>query len=588
MNNSFNRLKANTGNVFKSPNRGDLGGLNKILAILCLIVSISSCTDFLNYDETSSYSEEEVFTIYSRATQMGTNVYSYLESDFGSVSSAMRAAGCDEAEYVWPSSNVHTFYNGTWSAINTVDDKWANFYKGIRAANLFLEKGVGQTFEENKYQSGYDKAMLKYNNLQYEVRFLRAYFYFELIKRYGGVPLITKVLSEQEANSVTRDSYETVSNFIVSECTEISKFLPKAYDATYDSETGRVTRATALALKSRLLLYNASKLHNPSSENEKWVEAAKAAKALIDSAVVYKINSLIAYDKIPNNIALPELIFACREANSGNFEKLNYPIGFEGGNTGTVPTQNLVDAYEMKRSGNPIDGTYFNWNDPSQAAAPYTYRDPRLAFTVVLNNTLWAYDERVEAWEGGNSGLPKSGATPSGYYLKKYVDKNISFKPSGVTTSRHVWVLFRYAEVLLNYAEAMNEAFATPTYKDATFTLSAVEAINLVRKRSGVALLAIPTTINKDDFRAKVRNERRVELAFEDHRFWDIRRWMIGPETVAIKRTKIEKMNTTPVTFTYSTYTTTDRVWDDKMYYYPIPLSEIYKNRNLTQNPGWE
>jgi len=560
----------------------------KILSLLCLIVSLSSCTDFLSYDETSSYDEDQVFTVYSRSTQMATNVYSYLDSDFGSVGSAMRGAGTDEAEYVWPSSNVHTFYNGTWSAINTVDDVWAINYKGIRAANLFLEKGVGQTFEENKYQSGYDKAMKKYDNLQYEVRFLRAYFYFELMKRYGGVPLITKVLNEQEANSLSRETYDKISEFIVSECDEAAKFLPKTYDANYDLETGRVTRTTALALKSRVLLYGASKLHNPTSENQKWIDAAKAAKAIIDSAVVYKVNQLIGYDKIPNNIALPELIFARREANSGTFEALNYPIGFEGGKSGTVPTQNLVDAYEIKRTGNALDGTYFNWNDPTQTANPYINRDPRLGFTVVLNNTLWAYDERVEAFTGGNSGLPKSGATTTGYYLKKYLDKNISFKPSGTTSSRHVWVIFRYAEILLNYAEAMNEAFATPSYKDATFTLSAIEAINLVRKRTGVALIAIPTTISKEDFRTKIRNERRVELAFEDHRFWDIRRWMIGPETVAIKRTKIEKNNTTPVTFTYSTYTTTDRVWDDKMYYYPIPLSEIYKNRNLLQNKGWE
>lgn len=587
MNNSLNRHNAIREIVFKFPSRVNLKGFSKIILLLSLIFSVSSCSDFLNYDETSSYSEDQVFTVYSRATQMATNVYSYLDSDFGSVSNAMRACGTDEAEYVWPSSNVHTFYNGTWSAINTVDDVWTHYYRGIRAANLFLEKGVGQTFEENKYQSGYEKAMLKYNNLQYEVRFLRAYFYFELIKRYGGVPLVTKVMTEQEANNVSRESYEKVVEFIVGECDDVAKYLPRTYDASYDLETGRVTRATALALKSRLLLYSASKLHNPTNDSQKWSDAAKAAKVLIDSAVLYKINQLIAYDKIPNNIALPELIFARREANSGNFERLNFPIGFEGGNSGTVPTQNLVDAYEMKRSGNPIDGTYFDWNDPTQTANPYVNRDPRLNFTVVLNNTLWAYSERVEAWIGGNSGQPKAGATTTGYYLKKYVDPNVSFKPSGVSNSRHVWVIFRYAEVLLNYAEAMNEAFASPNYKDATFTMSAVEAINLVRRRSGVLLTALPISINKDDFRAKVRNERRVELAFEDHRFWDIRRWMIGPETVAIKRTRIENNNTTPPSFTYSTYTTTERVWEDKYYFYPIPQSEIYKNKNLIQNPDW-
>jgi hypothetical protein len=247
----------------------------------------------------------------------------------------------------------------------------------------------------------------------------------------------------------------------------------------------------------------------------------------------------------------------------------------------------LVDAYEVKKSGSPLDGTAFDWNNATLTANPYANRDPRLALTVVLNNTTWADNQVVQTWEGGNSGLPKSGASKTGYYLKKYMDKTISFQPSGTTSTRHVWVVFRYAEVLLNYAEAMNEAFSNPNYTDATFTLSAVDAINKVRKRTGVSLIAIPISINTSDFRTKVRNERMVELAFEDHRFWDIRRWMIGPQTTAIKRTKIVKNATTGV-FTYSTYTTTDRIWDEKMYYYPIPLSEIYKNRNLTQNPGWE
>lgn len=560
----------------------------KILFMSFLLVAVFSCNnDFLSYDETSSYTEEQVFTVYSRATQMATNIYAYMRSDFGSVGNAMRAAGCDEAEYVWPSSAVHTFYNGTWSSMNTVDDVWAQYYKGIRAANLFLAKGAIQTFEENKYQSDYAKNMLKFKNLQYEVRFLRAYFYFELIKRYGGVPLVTKVLTEAEANSVKRDSYDAVSQFIVNECDTAAKYLPKFYDTSYDLETGRATRMAALALKARVLLYGASKLHNNPVVTQKWVDAAKAAKALIDSASVYKINTFVAYDKIPNNIALPELIYARREANSGTFESLNYPVGFVGGNSGTCPTQNLVDAYEVKKSGSPLDGTAFDWTNATLTASPYSNRDPRLAFTVVLNNTKWADNQTVEAWEGGNSGQPKSGATKTGYYLKKYVDKTISFQPSGTTSTRHVWVVFRYAEVLLNYAEAMNEAFASPTYKDGTFTLSAVEAINLVRKRTGVSLIAIPNTITTDDFRAKVRNERMVELAFEDHRFWDIRRWMIGPQTTAIKRTKIVKDPNTGA-FTYTTYTTNDRVWDDKMYYYPIALSEIYKNRNLEQNPGWE
>lgn len=559
---------------------------------MCAVVIFSSCTDFLNYNESSSYGAADVFPVYTRASQMALNLYTYLPSDFNSVGGAMRSSGCDESEYVWPSSNIHIFFDGTWSPMNTVDDVWGYYYGAIRAANLFLQEGAGQTFDNYKYISGYDNMMLRYNNLQYEVRFLRAYFYFELLKRYGGVPLVTKVLTVDEANHLSRDTYQNVSDFIVHECDTAATHLPQFYDARYNSETGRVTKATALALKARVLLYAASDLHNQPGTNEligftsgdrtqRWKDAALAAKVLIDSGTVFKINKLYPYDKIPNNIALPELIFANRLANSGTFESLNFPIGFVGGNSGNCPTQNLVDAYEMKSTGAPFD-----WTNSSMTANPYTNRDPRLGLTVVLNNTIWIDNQVAQIWQGGVSGLPVVGATKTGYYLKKYIDKNISFQPSGVTSTRHVWVLFRYGEVLLNYAEAMNEAFGSPTYTDETFTLSAVAALNLLRSRSGLGLVPIPTTISSADFRAKVRNERMVEMAFEDQRFWDIRRWMIGDQTVAIKRTVITK---DPVSgnFTYSTTTTHERVWDNKYYFYPIAQSEIYKNPGLVQNPGW-
>ena len=564
----------------------------KIILFICTIITFSSCTDFINYNESSSYGASDVFTVYSRASQMALNIYTYLPSDFNSVGGAMRSSGCDESEYVWPSSNIHVFYDGTWSAINTVDDVWSYYYKAIRAANLFLEEGANQTFPDNQYVSGYNTMMVRYNNLQYEVRFLRALFYFELLKRYGGVPLVTKVLTPDAANQLARDSYQKVSDFIVHECDTCAANLPNFYNATYNGETGRATRAAALALKARVLLYAASDLHNQpgiselngftaGDQKQRWKDAALAAKVLIDSGAVFKINKLtVPYDKIPNNIALPELIFANRLPNSGTFESLNFPIGFVGGHTGNCPTQNLVDAYEMKSTG-----AQFDWNNPTMTSNPYSNRDPRLALTVVLNNTTWVDNQVAQIWQGGNSGLPLVGATNTGYYLKKYVDKNISFQPGGVTSTRHVWVLFRYGEVLLNYAEAMNEAFG-PNYTDGTFTLSAVAALNLLRSRPGLGLVPIPTTISQSDFRTKVRNERMVELAFEDHRFWDIRRWMIGPQTIAIKRTIITK---DPVSgnFTYSTVTTHDRKWDDKMYFYPISQAEIYKDKNLTQNPGW-
>jgi len=543
----------------------------KIIALLFVLIGLSSCSDFLNYDEVSQYTEEQVFTNFDRTKSFVTNIYSYLESDFCSIDGAMRAAGCDEAVHVWNSSNIHTFTNGTCSPLNTVDDVWAYNYKGIRAANFYLAKGTGRLFEEYKYADGYANNMLRYNNYEWEVRFLRAYFYFELVKRYGGVPLITKLLTPEEANNTARASFDECVQFIVEECDTVAKHLPISYGSDYNTETGRAPRAAAYALKSRLLLYAASKLHNPENDVEKWKAAAKAAKLVIDSAVVFKINNLQMYELITNNINCTEVIWDRREGMQGNFEKLNFPIGFEGGNTGTCPTQNLVDAYGMKT------GTY-------SLTAPYTNRDPRLDKTVVLNNTKWAYNETVEAWEGGNSGLPKTGASPTGYYLKKYLVKDVSFKPSGNTSFLHTWVMFRYGEILLNYAEAVNEVFKNPNLKDTELNKTAIEVLNLVRRRTLVLMPNIATTTTYDNFVEIVRRERFVELAFEDHRFWDIRRWMIGDKTTEIYGMKIVKDGTK---FIYTPQKIVDRVWDDKYYFYPISQAELNKNKMLKQNTGW-
>jgi len=191
----------------------------------------------------------------------------------------------------------------------------------------------------------------------------------------------------------------------------------------------------------------------------------------------------------------------------------------------------------------------------------------------------------VEAWEGGNSGLPKTGASPTGYYLKKYLVKDVSFKPSGNTSFLHTWVMFRYGEILLNYAEAVNEVFKNPNLKDTELNKTAIEVLNLVRRRTLVLMPNIATTTTYDNFVEIVRRERFVELAFEDHRFWDIRRWMIGDKTTEIYGMKIVKDGTK---FIYTPQKIVDRVWDDKYYFYPISQAELNKNKMLKQNTGWE
>lgn len=550
----------------------------RIIAILTLCsAAFVSCSDFLDYDEVSQYEESQIFSNFGRTQQFVTNIYSYLRSDFCSVDGAMRASACDEAVHVWDNSSIHTFTNGTWGPRNTVDDVWGHYYSGIRAANFYLERGTGKLFEEYMYMDGYATQMRKYRNYEYEVKFLRAFFHFELIKRYGGVPIVDRMInSDNEANSMSRNSFHDCVDFIVDECDSVAKYLPISYDVNYDSETGRVPRAAAYALKSRVLLYAASELHNPKgNENyeKRWERAALAAQEVMDLAGEFKIKTLSLYELIPNNLNCQEVIWERREGKQGNFESKNYPIGFEGGNTGTCPTQNLVDAYGMK------SGSY-NPQDPYNKN-----RDPRLNHTIAVNNSAWVYGDKLECWEGGNSGYPKVGASPTGYYLKKYINKNVDFRPGGSTAFFHSWVLFRYGEILLNYAEAVNEVVG-PNVKNSTFKKTAIETLNLIRRRTLILMPNIPSsTSDADKFRELVRNERFVELAFEDHRFWDIRRWKIGPQTTEIKGMQIIKDENG--SFEYTPRVIENRVWDDKYYLYPISQSERSKNPNLEQNPGW-
>ena len=538
-----------------------------------MVIAFFSC-DYLDYDETSYNRKDDVFADFGRTKSFLTGIYSKLPTDFNSIDGAMRSAATDEAEHVWDLSNVQKFNDGSWSAIQPLDNVWGDMYEGIRAVNLFLAESAGQDFPDERFNENYGEIMAQFAMYPYEARFLRAFFYFELIKRYRNVPLITRVLTVEEAKSVTQSSFQDVVSFIVKECDEVAAALPVDYgNFSSAKETGRATRGAALALKSRVLLYAASPLHNSANNSNLWVESAKASKAIIDAGW-YSLEA--NYSNIVNNLTSPELILEKREGDSNGFERRNFPIGFEGGNTGTCPTQNLVDAYEMIQTGLPISDPASGY-DP---IFPYTGRDPRLEKTVILNQSMWK-GQVVESFYGGANGLPKANATKTGYYLKKYVIEAVNLSPTNTTQRRHTWVLFRYGEVLLNYAEAMNEAYGPQNAS--TLGMTALEAVNLVRKRAGMP--DFPSGLSKDEFRVKIRNERRVELAFEDHRFWDVRRWMIGPQT-----TDIYAMNIALNPFggfAYEKILLEKRVYGDYMNVYPIPQAEIYKNSSLQQNAGW-
>ncbi|MFO7852744.1 MAG: RagB/SusD family nutrient uptake outer membrane protein [Bacteroidota bacterium] len=553
--------------------------MNKIknlikLSFFGLLILLTGSCEFLEYDETSYNRRADVFEDFGRTKSFLTAIYAKLPTDFNSIDGAMRSSATDEAEHVWDLSNVQKMNDGSWSAIQPLDNVWGEMYGGIRAVNLFLEDIQGQEFEDQKWNEDYQEIMEQFHMYPYEARFLRAFFYFELIKRYKDVPLITSVLTPKEAQEVTQASFDDIVAFILEECDAAAAELPDDFGSFSSAqETGRATRGAALALKARTLLYAASPLHNPSGDVTRWEDAASAAEAVINSGV-YSLEA--DYANVVNNLTSSELILGRRQGESNDFERRNFPVGYEGGNTGTCPTQNLVDAYEMAETGLPITDPASGY-DP---IFPYSGRDPRLMETVIVNNSNWK-GQAVEIFYGGANGKPKPNATKTGYYLKKYVIEAVNLEPTNTTRRIHTWVLFRLGEVLLNYAEAMNEAYGPENAADHVMT--ALAAVNMVRDRAGMP--AFPTGLTKDEFREKLRNERRVELAFEDHRFWDVRRWKIGSETTAIYAMNVGR---NPFGgFAYEKVLLENRVFEDYMNLYPIPQAEIYKNPNLEQNPEW-
>ena len=538
---------------------------------MCAGIILASC-DFLAFDESVDMTRDEVYSSFENQEAVVADVYSYLPQDFGVLDNALRESATDNALYVWSTSSVYKIYDNKWTSTNTVDDVWGNMYKGIRAANSFLENYDEDLLRRLSLNEGYKEEMEKYRMYPYEVRALRAFYYFELAKRYGDVPLVKRTLDADEANTLVRTPFMEVIGFIEDECTEVAKELPVDQHDFFE-ETGRVTKGMALALKARALLYAASPLYNPSGDKDLWKKAAVAAHDVIAMNVYFLPN--IDQDPLYNKdgagevLKSSQLIFERRNGDSDTFERNNLPIGFEGGQSGNTPTQNLVDAFEMA-TGEP-----FSWDNPDHAAAPYDNRDPRFYKTVVYHGSE-IMGETVDVSEGGKNGLPQEGATETGYYLRKYINETVSLNPDNPNLKAHHFIIFRYAEILLNYAEAAAELVGPDAVPEGC-TLTAREALNQVRTAAGMP----GVEDSGDAFMTRVRNERRVELAFEDHRFWDIRRWKIGDVVEDVYGVKVSP------TGEYTKYLVRNRIWDDKMYFYPIPKDEINKNPGLGQNEGW-
>lgn len=552
---------------------------NICFGIVCATL-LPACADKMDYHEYTNYEKDYVFTDFGRTAGFVNNIYSYLDSDLPGLTSL--ASACDEAEMALTYSSVLDFTNGNWSALNS-KSMW-EYYMAIRAANYFLKETKGLDFYDLRFTQDYQAQMNRFNRYQYEVRLLRAYYYFVLVRAYGDVPFTTEVLTEAEANSIFRTPAHEVFDFILSECDAVAAELPVAYSGmdndaaggTSNPETGRVTRGTALALKARAALYRASRLFNESQDKNLWKEAAIANLEVINYCAGNGIK-LGKYTDIwgTDNYKASEVIFARRVGDTNSPEWYNFPVGMENGNSGNCPTQTLVDAYEMQNGGEP------------DANKPYAGRDPRLKMTIAVNGDEWpaTNPNPLETYIGGRNAAPISYATPTGYYLKKYLDGSTDISDSqGTGGKRHSWVTFRLGEFFLNYAEAIYQYTGSSDAKAEGLTMTAREAVNKVRSRSDVKMPGFPEGMSGSEFWTRYKRERMVELAFEGHRFWDVRRWKEGGVT-SILRMEITKNGDD--SFSYKKVSKS-LVWDDKMYLFPIPDSEIRKNPNLTQNSGWE
>ena len=567
--------------------------IKNILNLAAAAVVLASCADKMEYKEYSVYDEDYVKTTFARAAGLVTSVYNDLDYDFGNYSGAMLSSATDESVYSHAGNAIEKFYDGGWSATNNNDASlWTKCWRGISYANLFLDKFKDETFEEYLTDLDYKAELHQYQNLQYEARFLRAYYYFLLVRSFGGVPLINSYMEADEANKQPRVNSDEIFQFINQECTAIQDVIVEDYSNLGNlqlkskNETGRVNNLCVLALKARAALYYASPLFNTNSDKNRWQQAAQANKELIDACrnrgmkLSKDYSSLFQKDNWQNS---EECIFVRRiVAKSNSFEKYNFPIGLENAGGGNCPTQNLVDAYEMT-NGLPITDPNSGY-DPQN---PYAGRDARLAMTVAVNGEQWP-NNVLETFVGGANGQPIAYATTTGYYLKKYVNKSLTIGALNATSEQHHWVTFRLAEFYLNYAEAMLNLTGSGYETASGLNMTAAQALNTVRTRAGQPNIA--TDLTASQFEERLENERFVELAFEGHRFYDLRRWKKAGEQKyrTIKSMQITKNADGSFTYTPQSDSQTRSYWDDKMLLFPIAQSEILKSGGvLTQNEGW-
>ena len=551
-----------------------------ILLLFALMFTLFGCQDdFLNTKIDTLSTQEIINSSYSNYFKFAVTPYTFLRNEFFIVDNNLFAAITDEAEITSSNSSIRDFTQGRWNAFQNPDNYYSTYYSAIRSANYFLEiadnyKTILGSNRDTISATGklsYSEDLKNAVWFRAEAHIARAYYYFELLKRYGGVPLVTNTFNVTDNTNIARSSFDDVANFIVSEINNnVDQLQLNWRSSTYVGNDGRFSQGSAMALKSRVLLYAASPLHNPTNDVQKWLAALLAASDVVN----LKQYSLEPTATFPNYFLLnatltsKETIWAIRNAEGNSLEKNNYPIGTPGGNSGVCPSHNLVNDFEYIGTPNVTN--------------PYLNRDPRLSQYIVRQGSTWN-SRIIDNTTGGLDDMSKSNTSKTGYYLKKFLNPNLDLLNN--QTVVHNWVVFRYAEILLNYAEAMNEVYG-PDNNPNGLPYSAKQALNLVRTRSGLANV---TTTDPTTFRIAVKHERRIELAFENHRYWDLLRWKDAEIVLNQPIQGVSVTRNTDGTYSYQVQNVDTRIFDaTKMYYYPIPQSEISKSNGvLVQNPNW-
>ena len=400
---------------------------------------------------------------------------------------------------------------------------WTNCYKGIGRTNTFLDKIDGVTMTEDLR-----------TRMTGEAKFLRAFFYFHLADKFGGVPLITETPSAAKHADLPRDTKEAVVEQILKDLTEAAAALPNTYSG---SDLGRATKGAALALKARTLLYNG-----------RWSEAAETAKAVIDLNV-YSLFNNYRYFFSEANKHNEEVIFNVESSlpdyqttHDQTIFRLNRP----------APLKELVDKYQM------IDGLPISESPLYDPEKPYENRDPRLHYSIT-----------VIGYPYNGKPITKADVMTTGFGMKKYTSYTDDEEIALVERSAFNSILIRYAEVLLTYAEAQNEASGP--------SAAVYDALNRVRGRTGVDMPPVPEGLTKEQLREAIRLERRIELALEGLYYSDILRWRTA-----------ETENSGAMHDADGIEIVIRKFRPDRDYLWPIPYNQTVLNPNLVQNPNWD